>query len=425
MPRSESALWAWEIYLAAFSALCPVDRRHRNALMVLVVLVLLPPATCRVDPETSRIRLLLIGECTRYEPYFVTQLATDPKVNLVSVITAGDRATPRETARFIRVFMPRTWERFLGGVDALELFDFVPWVLRDFHIQWFHDGIKDHGIGMALVEMGWYPSYKDTYTSNDPQAWMNTALYQAYPVDLVVQEQNKPSAFLEVVERTPVVDIPGFEEKPLGGAAGLTIARPGSLLHARYKTGGEPAIVSRSFGQGIALTLPTGWDVMGTDVQRGWRYFVDFVLNHIYFVADVPVPEDPELAHGVRALLGSYIEQKSLTISFIDFISKFGANTAPLERKLGELEKRKKEADVLYLESDYEGSKEAIAAVMEEFVEIESESVRIRRRALMWIYLTEWIAVSGTSMFAGFIIWTLMVKRRLYKEVITTRLIEH
>jgi hypothetical protein len=164
---------------------------------------------------------------------------------------------------------------------------------------------------------------------------------------------------------------------------------------------------------------------MGTDVQRGWRYFVDFVLNHIYFVADVPVPEDPELAHGVRALLGSYIEQKSLTISFIDFISKFGANTAPLERKLGELEKRKKEADVLYLESDYEGSKEAIAAVMEEFVEIESESVRIRRRALMWIYLTEWIAVSGTSMFAGFIIWTLMVKRRLYKEVITTRLIEH
>ena len=62
---------------------------------------------------------------------------------------------------------------------------------------------------------------------------------------------------------------------------------------------------------------------------------------------------------------------------------------------------------------------------MERFVDIESESAKIRRRALVWIYVTEWIAVTGTSMLAGFLLWSLMVRRRLYREVTTTRLIEH
>lgn len=393
--------------------------------VVLCMFALPNPASAKVDPETSRIRLLVIGECTLYEPYFVTQFRTDPKIDLVTVITAGDQASPRDTAKYIRIFMPRTRERFLSGIDALELFDFVPWVLQDYHIHWFHDAVKDHGFGMVLVEMGWYPSYKDKYTSNDPEAWMKTVLYQAYPVDLVMYKQNRGGPYLEIVERTGVVSMPGFEEAPIGGGAGLTIARPGSLIHARYRVGKEPAIVSKTYGEGITLTLPTGWDVMNFDTQRNWKYFVDFVLNHVYFVADVPVPEDPELAHTIRALLGNYIEQKSLTVSFIDFIAKFGANTVQLEKRLGKLEEEKKQAESLYLESDYEGARQAIAVVMEQFVEIEEESVRIRRRALMWIYITEWIAVTGTSMLCGFILWTLMVRKRLYREVKTTKLVEH
>jgi hypothetical protein len=404
---------------------CPVETWRILFATLVFALLLVFPVSARVDPESSRIRLLVIGECTRYDPYFVTLFPTDPKVELVTVITAGDRANPRETARYIRIYMPRTRERFLSEIDALELFDFVPWVLEDYHIQWFHDGLKDHALGMTLVEMGWYPSYMDTYTSNDPEAWMKTVLYQAYPVDLVVGKQNKPSSFLEVVQDTPVVGIPGFDEQNIGGVAGLTLARPGSLVHARYKVGKEAAIVSTEYGEGRSLTLPTGWDVMGFETQRNWKYFVDFVLNHVYFVANVPVPEDPELAHGVRSLLASYIEQKSLTVSFIDFIAKFGANTAPLEAMLGQLEREREDAEKLYLESEYEAAKDAIAAVMERFVEIESESVRIRRRALLWIYVTEWVAVTGTSMFAGFILWSLMVRRRLYREVTTTRLIEH
>jgi len=396
---------------------------RRNLILILVLsLTFSPTVDSKVDPQSNRIRLMLIGECTRYHPYFVTLIPTDPKIDLVAVITAGDLATPKETKRYLRVFMPRTRDRFLQGLDVVELFDFVPWVLESKHIEWIHEAVKDHGFGMVLVEMGWYPSYAGGHTSNDPEAWMSTVLYRAYPVDLIVGRQNKPSSYFEIVQETPVVSMPGFEKTRLGGVAGLTIPRPGSTVHARYRAGKEAAIVSTRYGQGVTLTLPTGWDVIALDVQRNWKYFVDFVLNHIYFVADVPVPEDPELAHSVRALLGSYVEQKSLTVSFIDFIERFGANTLPLQKRLAELDEEKKEAERLYLESRYEESRDAIAAVIAQFVEMEEESVRIRKRALMWIYITEWIAVTGTSLLCTFVLWTLMVKKRLYREVETTRL---
>jgi len=33
----------------------------------------------------------------------------------------------------------------------------------------------------------------------------------------------------------------------------------------------------------------------------------------------------------------------------------------------------------------------------------------------------EWLAVTGTSMVCGFLLWLLMIRRRLYREVRTTR----
>ena len=41
---------------------------------------------------------------------------------------------------------------------------------------------------------------------------------------------------------------------------------------------------------------------------------------------------------------------------------------------------------------------------------------------MVWVFVIEWLAVSGTSMLAGGLLWTLMVRRRLYKEVGETKL---
>ena len=47
-----------------------------------------------------------------------------------------------------------------------------------------------------------------------------------------------------------------------------------------------------------------------------------------------------------------------------------------------------------------------------------------RERALLWIFVIEWLVVSGASMVSGFVLWTLMVRRRVYREVETTRLLQ-
>ena len=49
--------------------------------------------------------------------------------------------------------------------------------------------------------------------------------------------------------------------------------------------------------------------------------------------------------------------------------------------------------------------------------------MKAKDKALLWIFIVEWAVVSATSMVAGSILWTLLVRRRLYKEVGQTRLV--
>lgn len=41
---------------------------------------------------------------------------------------------------------------------------------------------------------------------------------------------------------------------------------------------------------------------------------------------------------------------------------------------------------------------------------------------MLWVYVTEWLVVSSTGMVCGFILWTVMVRRALYRAVQETRL---
>jgi hypothetical protein len=151
------------------------------------------------------------------------------------------------------------------------------------------------------------------------------------------------------------------------------------------------------------------------------EHYVDFVLNHVYFLAQVKIPEDLQLIHQLRASFYEYFDQMAMTSGLLEFIDKFGANTRPVEEMLLESEAMKEDAELLYLRDDYSGAWESMSAVMERFDRISQESVKIKDRALMWVYMTEWLAVMGTLAICGSIIWALMVKRRLYKEVSVTR----
>jgi hypothetical protein len=46
----------------------------------------------------------------------------------------------------------------------------------------------------------------------------------------------------------------------------------------------------------------------------------------------------------------------------------------------------------------------------------------LKDQALMWVYIIEWLAVTATGSLTAVVVWTLMVRRRMYREVGATRL---
>ena len=128
-----------------------------------------------------------------------------------------------------------------------------------------------------------------------------------------------------------------------------------------------------------------------------------------------------ELDHAVRILLASYRERRLYVISVMEFAEKFGASSSRLYEAMKEIDVEKEGADLLYRQMELPESREAIGQVLAMMSELGEEAIRAKDRALLWIYVIEWCAVTGTAMAAGSVLYSLMIRRRLYREVKVTR----
>ena len=373
-----------------------------------------------MDPETGRIRMLMIGETGSSNQEATYFLLSDPMVDL-TIIPAGDVADVETSKRFVRIYLPRTRKKLTTNFDVIELFDFVPYVLTDLHIKWMHDAIRDAGLGLALVEMSWYAV--SDWTGNDAAAWMATVLYDAYPCDMVIGKQNGITYYMDIVLNDPLVDIPGLDKVQITGVGqhGIQKAREGSKVYTVWSLKKEHAIVGGQYGSGTTLMIPMGWDNVPPETEGNWDYYVDFVLNHAYYVARVPLPEDLNLARSIRLAFNEYLTRRTIAASLIEFIGKFGANTDTIEVMIADLGTQKERAQKLYIEGDFESSWEVLKEVLQGFQGLSEESMKLKERAFFWIYLVEWLAVTGTLLFCGMVLWSLMVRRRLYRQVEITR----
>jgi hypothetical protein len=405
----------------------------RNLVTFLLIGLLVAVSTAdmsvaKTDPATGRIRLIAVGnQWQDVHAYALSLIRSDPRILLLASIETSNGLLPDEVRKRARINFPRTKTRLSSDVDVLQLMFAPPWVFSDEQQQWIHDSIYEDGVGLVLIHMGWQPCLTDPMLfCNRPEDWVNSVIYDAWPMDVFVGVSSKPGKGLRIVTETPVVNLPDFEKQPIGftgyAGPGLIEGRPGSTLHAKWKAGGEDAIVSWNYGQGITLSLPMMDFIFDNPTIRGWKYHVDFVLNRIYFPADVPVPEDLELGHSLRESFTAFYEQKNMMVSLIDFIDKFGANTASLGVLIDELEAKRNEASRLYMKGEYQQSLDAMEEALEGILSVSAESASLKRKALFWVYLTEYLIVSGSSVLCGFILWTLMIKRRYYREVETTRL---
>jgi len=151
-------------------------------------------------------------------------------------------------------------------------------------------------------------------------------------------------------------------------------------------------------------------------------YGPDMLMAEIIFSAGRRLPDDVVLVHNLRSKFWEYAASGSITMSFLEFIDTFGADTSTISTKMARAYKRTQEAKELYLNQDYSASLSAMEEALDQMEKLTTEALKLRDRALMWIHLIEWLAVTGVFLLSGFGVWTLMIRKSLYREVATTRM---
>ena len=101
---------------------------------------------------------------------------------------------------------------------------------------------------------------------------------------------------------------------------------------------------------------------------------------------------------------------------------KFGANLREVELGLLEQEEIYDGAKQSFIDADLNSADSTLSQVSTSYDVLTDLAFDLWNRAIFWVFVSEWLAVTGTSMVAGYVLWTLMVKRRLYREVSETRM---
>ncbi len=184
----------------------------------------------------------------------------------------------------------------------------------------------------------------------------------------------------------------------------------------------RPVLVYWDYGNGSSVAhLPDLTPAWGSLVMQ-WTYYGDYVTNLIFLSSGADIPQDQFLLHDIRQGFHNYHSKRSLTISVMEFASKFGARIHPAEEEIQDISSKYGNAEEAYLSQEYETAAEMLDEIGEDFESLEKRVLEMKDNALFWVYAIEWMVVSGALILCGSILWTLMVKRRLYREVKVTKL---
>ena len=390
----------------------------RQFLLFFFAAVLMTSA-CHGGETVSKKRVIWVGEVSPTVQMYIDMIGTDPRFQLVATVPCNILILPYEEAlKFVRIYLPRKYSDLVSGVDVMIFHDFSPKILTPRYLEWFRKGVYE-GMGLMLVE------FAQRISMCGMEYWQDTSLYDAFPGELYPNclEAYQGRKFYKIARHGPLVDFPQMETVPFNwGHHGDLIPRETTTVWAIWRGRKTPALVSRPYGDGMVLHYDHGWDTIPDETKRFWRYLPDYIFNHLCFVSGLPFPDDLELTHEVRSLFSSIKDQKRVALSVIEFIDSFGANLRPFEIQMAEMRNLQTEAEAAYIKGDLVEAQRLLRQADEQMRQLSNEMMRAKNRAMMWIFVIEWLTVTATGMICGFLLWTLMVRRRLYREVDATRL---
>jgi hypothetical protein len=415
--------------------------RGRGFCLLLVVSLALSSALCGGG---ERAKVMIMGKpgiINMALAFLIPDPLTDPTPVLLREVPGVVVADLR---RSLRQYFPRSYER-LVEFEYIMFSEIEVLYLEPKQTMWLYDSIYKEGLGAmndrSVMSMA----------SSIGGAWADSILSDAFPndADAVVGLQgwcyNRPVRY--VINTNPGVPpiyspyrgLEGteFAFMPSGAQICVTIPRegavvttyqigdfklgdPGSLPDPRFTTPGwVPHSMYWRYGNSTTWTHSDRLTEYWNSVYN--PYGPDMILAEILFSTGRRLPEDVVLVHNLRSRFWEYASSRSITMSFLEFIDLFGADTAPISSKMGEAYDKTREAEGLYLEQEYGQALSRIEEALREMEGLREEALRLRDRALVWIYLIEWFAVSGVFLVGGLALWALMIRRRLYREVSVTR----
>jgi uncharacterized membrane protein len=381
----------------------------------------------RRDPTSGIIRILYYGDAFAPSPY--PTYVADPLTSVVAL--TGMSGTALQIDKKMRVFMPRTYKDLLDKYDLLIMSDAIVQNFRTDFIYWFRNSVIDGGLGMLMI--GGYGSFGGSPFLDSP--WGDTVLQDSLPVVCIPREWDMGDQSLSQAGVLEVVDpndelmrsLPFDSLGPNGVFHGCNIVelKQGSKLLANYrKAGGRvyPLLVSEEIGNGGSFAMTSDWTPYGGIDFLKWPYYPDFALNVAAYVTGNEVPQDVELAHKARILMKDYKGLLETMQSVMEFVTKFGANLNEADRMLTEISMAEKQGKEAYMDAELETSVAYLQGALDDLLRASDRIWRLKDEALFWVYFTEWLVVAATGMICGFILWTFMVRHRLYREVTVTRL---
>ena len=97
-----------------------------------------------------------------------------------------------------------------------------------------------------------------------------------------------------------------------------------------------------------------------------------------------------------------------------------------MERSFQRLEEKVDRAREAYVkQNDAAQATDLLEQVLAQYPVLEARIIKLKERTLLWIYIIEWLVVTSTLVIMGTVVWSLMVRRRLYRQVSTTMLMHH
>jgi hypothetical protein len=329
----------------------------------------------------------------------------------------------------LRLYFPRTYEE-IKQYDYMMLLQPEYYLFSPKQDKWMHDLIEEGAGGfndgsvfsvVSQVHSGWAISLTQQAFPNDAPAVVargggGESMLGVYGVSI---NQAFPDPVLTAFVRYGVEDVPGLTSR-------FVIARERAGVLAwqvgNFPTQGKvPFLVVWDYGSGRTITCGGFIKYGETWLGPENPYAADIVMNMIFYSTHRDLIQDVEVFHQLKSIFREFNDRMDMLIALKDFIDKFAANTQRIQEVILELQDMRLKANEEYLAQEFSECRNTMSSAFRRFDEAEEIAKEARRSALLWVYVIEWLVTSATFLVSSFSLWSLLVRRRLYRQVRTTR----